>query len=198
MPHTNTRTLSALAVWLSVASAAPLLAQDHQPRTRGLTIGASGGFFIVGGEDFSATDDALGVNAYIGYRALKRFDVNLGVHYSSHGLGFGSRDLAILAIYAEPRVLFPIPESPATFSLGLRAGWARRDASTETSTFESTGYGVGGVAAIQIGVARSLNVEALLSVNLLSFAPIFGSERDSGSVIGVQLGLSVPLPGTDF
>ncbi len=192
------RIIGALVVCLSVGLAPALWAQDSQQRTRGLTVGASGGLYIVGGDDFSGTDDALGVDAYIGYRALRRLDVNLGIHYSNHGIPLPDRDLSILAVYAEPRLLFPLSGSSVVFALGIRAGWVRRESTSGTSSLDSTGYGVGAVAAVQYGVARSLNLEAVASFNLLSFAPILGNERDTGSVIGLQVGLSVPLPGSDF
>jgi hypothetical protein len=144
---------------------------------------------MVGGDDFGGTDDAAGVEAYFGYRIGNPLDVNVGVHYSSHRVST-SFDLSLLGLYLEPRLLFERRGAPVAGFLGMRGAWVRRG----VSDLSSSGFAVGGIVGLQVGTSWPVRIEPAITATFLSFAPFSGSgERDTGSAIGLQLGISVPF-----
>jgi hypothetical protein len=87
---------------LSVGTVQVLSGQGAATPARFL-VGASIGYFIVGGQDLSAVEDAFGLEAYLGYRPSSRVSLNLGGHFSRHG------DLSIwpwdvFGAFVEPRL----------------------------------------------------------------------------------------------
>jgi len=169
----------------------PLSAQDSR-KSPVITIGAGIGYFVVGGDDFNATDDAAGVDGYLGWYPTEILHLRGGYHYGRHATA-SPFDLILHAVYLEPRIRigrFGPAGTPVEWFLGGRVGWVER----KFSSFTTSGYAVGGIAGILIGTDWSVQFEPTLSMSYLSFSPYFSDQdRDHGSAFGFQLGITVPF-----
>jgi hypothetical protein len=173
-------------------------------------LGASAGYFLIGGQDFSGTDNALGVEVWGAYRVAPPLEVGLGIHYSSHGIGLPDRSLGILGVYAEPRVYFGAPGIRQRTFLGARIAWLRRDASNASLAASSGGYGFGAITGVTRAFGRT-RIELAISATYLSFATIFDpgpirvptgfatppTPRDTGNAIGIHLAFVLPVLAAD-
>ena len=171
---------------------APALLGQAGLKPGSFAVGANLGYYILSGRDFDATNDALGVEVYGSMLVSPRVEVVLGGHYGSHGT-FVDDNLAITAAFVEPRINFTAARKTRAF-LGARLGFVHRTIKPGTTRFSSSGYGLGVVGGIRYPLSGSVELEGIATLDRISLADLFGgSDRDSGSSLGIRAGVRVPL-----
>ncbi len=182
-----TRCLGALLAILPATAAAQTDTSNHA-----FAIGARARWFVLGGEDFRLIDDAAGVEGDATLRIADPFHVALGAHYSSHGT-FIDANLRVVAVFVEPRWSFGAGTVLAY--LGLRGAWVHRSITPSTVSVSSSGFGFGAHGGVLRRLAGRLYAEGAMTFDFVSLANLLGgTERDDGSVLGLQAGLRVTVP----
>lgn len=179
---------------LAEASREPL----NAPR---LNLGFSLGRYLVDGEDFTEAEGGTGIRSYIGVGvgSSTGFDMNLGFHFSRHGLETPQYHVDSYSVYAEPRVVFLRQTDWISPFVGARLGWAHAQGGNERTDYSisSDGFAVGGMGGISFPIAGVIRGELTVSITHLSFKPVSfirgSGDRVDGRTLGFQLGVTLPI-----
>jgi hypothetical protein len=169
-----------------------LQAQDQAGSRGTFTIGT--GYYMVGGQDFSGTDNALGVDVRGGFDPSPAARLSFGLHYSSHSIGLPNRSLGIYAAYFEPRLVFGRGVKQQRTFLGARLAWLHRDASIPTAPLSGGGYGIGALTGFSQRISGNARLEFLITATYLSFNSLFPpGPSQTGNTIGLECALDLPV-----
>jgi hypothetical protein len=175
-------------------------------------VGATIGYFIVGGQDLGAIEDALGLEAYWGYRPFPKVSLNLGGHFSKHGdLSIWTWD--VFGVYVEPRLHLGGSLPLGRPYLGFRGWWLHRNQDTDSGSLSSSGFAGSGILGTLLNLSKSVKLEIAASATRVSFAGFFYEglqsrpplapgesppevvvPRDVGSAFAIHVGVLFPLP----
>lgn len=126
------RFLAGLAVagGLSLVAAAPSSAQDGR-----IGLEASAGYYMLGGDDFDAFDNALGFEALGSYAFDSGLELGIGTGITSHDLdGTIANSGDVVSVFADGRYRFayPAPSAPHLHPfVAARVGWSRMSLDVE-------------------------------------------------------------------
>jgi hypothetical protein len=169
-----------------------------------LSLGGDLGFYSPRGDDFEGAEDGTGLRFYTGVGLGERlgFDLGLGFHYSRYGLEEAAYHVNLYGVYVEPRITYRRWAHGISPFGGLRIGgvWAEAVRDAGGLAISSDGYEVGGVVGFSVPLAGAFRAEISTNVTHLSFDPFlyfgFGSrDRFTGSTIGVEVGVTLPVIG---
>lgn len=175
-------------------------ASEQAPNATRLNLGFSVGEYLVSGEDFDEAENGTGIRSYIGVGVGGEtgFDLNLGFHFSRHGIDIPHYHINSYSVYAEPRVHFMRGAGISPF-VGGRLGWAYAEGVSERfdNAYGGDGFVAGGMGGISFPIAAGVRGELTVSYTHLSFSPpsfMWGSDdRVGGATLGLQLGVALPL-----
>jgi hypothetical protein len=175
----------------------PAMAQA--PVKPGLGLGLVGGYYSLGGDDFTGTDAGFGGEASVRFGVSPAWSILGGVGISSHDVS--GETLINLRISAEPRYMFHMPSSPITPFLGVRAAWTQSSATVAGDDYSQTGYIIGGTGGVQIRMSPKLLFEGAVTFAAASFGDfdvngttLSGSDA-SGTILALQLGIVYQMGG---
>jgi hypothetical protein len=155
-------------------------------------IGVNGGLFVLGGQDFQVTDDALGAEANVSVHVAGPVFLGVGGHYSSHGTVVAA-PLRIVGVFLEPQAVFSIGRN-AVLRFGVRGGWLHRSIEASTTNYKSSGKGLGVEAAADYSLGGPLAIEGAATLDYLSFDSLFPSgNADTGTAFGLHVGCRLGL-----
>lgn len=194
------RYLKILAFMVGFIGPGPAAASGSQLSPPGLTGGACAGWFWTRGEDFDETDGAPGVDVHVSFPLWRMVGLSIGAHYSDHGMTTRlPRDASLYGMYLEPRITFDRPVGSVFPFFGFRVVMMRRDVTNAESSLSirTEGSALGGSGGFMLHLAGPAWIEAEAIVSRLSLDPYtVATQRDKGTLVTVQIGVSVALART--
>jgi hypothetical protein len=99
-------------------------------------------------------------------------------------------DLGLLGVFVEPRGVFGSRDALVNWFLGARVAFVHR----EIYTLNTSGVAFGGIMGLLIGPSWPVRIEPAITATYLTFYPyIETGDWDTGSAVGLQVGISVPI-----
>lgn len=181
----------------------PQVAQASTESINGhrLNLGFSLGRYVVSGDDFDEAEDGTGIRSYVGVGVggAVGFDLNLGFHFSRHGLEDLNYHIDSYSVYAEPRIVFLREADWISPFVGGRLGWAHAEGVSERTDYSvsSDGFAAGGMGGIHFPIVGVVRGELTVSLTHLSFKPVSfiqgSGDRVDGRTLGFQFGVTIPI-----
>jgi hypothetical protein len=189
--------LGSLAV--AAFAAAPVTAQtvggSGSGGKGGMSVGVAGGYYSLGGDDFTTTDAGFGGEASLRYGVSRSFTLKAGVSISSHHDSYIDDNIQALAVSVEPRYMISMPGTPKlTPFIGGRVQWARESATVQGIDLNGSGFGFGGVGGFQYLASPQLAIESSVIFTTQSFGEVkyqgtVVQTSTSGTILGLQFGV---------
>lgn len=150
--------------------------------------GANGAWFMIGGQDFQATNNGGGGEVYASARVAGPLLVGVGGHYSTHGT-IVTNNLHISGVFLQSELERRVGRR-AGIRAGLRGGWIHRSIVFAGTTYSSSGHAFGGIAAASVRVVAPVALDLSVSFDFISLGPFASpGTNDTGSAFGLHAGL---------
>ena len=156
------------------------------------------GYESLEGSDFDAADPGLVLGAELWYAPWRKLEVGIGLTRGTHDIP-GADHAVNLVIYAEPRWTFPIRESIAVATLGVRAGFALQSYTQQGFEIAATGFACGGDAGFRVRVGHGVALTLIGSYTHLTLgdftlagAPV-GNSDTQGDALALLAGVTIRL-----
>ena len=194
-------TLAGLMAAFVLLGGVPALAQSS---TR-VSVEVSGGYLLLGGDAFAATDDGMGFEAQLRLGFRGGSGLGIGYYRSKHSVPALPEDIAMSSVFADVRYYLPV-ESRLRPYVAARLGLMQKGTEVLipfTGPVEGKARGtlVGAGAGLSYMVTSAIDVMLAAGYDLTFFGDSdyqgerFSDTSANGSVLGVRLGVSVGFGG---
>lgn len=176
----------ALVVCLGASVATRAVAQDARGPGR-FAFGVNGAWFILGGQDFQATNNGGGAEVYASVRVAGPLLVGVGGHYTTHGT-IVTNKLHISGVFLQSELDGRVG-ARGELRAGLRGGWIHRSIVFAGTRYSSSGHAFGGLAAASVRIAGPVALDLGVSLDFISLGPyVPPGSNDTGSAFGLHAG----------
>lgn len=175
-----------------------------------VSVGISGQFLSLGGDDFDSADAGFGAVATVLFPLGPSGKLGGGLQYSRHDDDFVEDDLAVLGVIAEGRYMFPTAGGKTTPYLAGRTGWTHvsisdvdvnGDGIPDAQQVSATGFALGAGGGVMIAFSRMLVLDlgAVIHAVSLGDAKADGTTVPNtdlnGTALQVRVGVAFTLGG---
>ena len=164
-----------------------------------VSIGVSGQYLSLGGDDFSGTDAGPGIEGNVMFPVAPSIKVGASAQWSSHDVS--GESLKILGIFGEGRYLFTMTGKSTPY-IAARGGWTQASADvTGLGSLKQSGFAFGGGVGVMIAMTPSVAIDLNGMFHSVSLGDIKadGTTVDgtsaSGTALQIRAGVNFKLGG---
>jgi hypothetical protein len=191
---------------LAVAAIAVLLGSTTAMAQSKISLGASGGYFSLSGDDYENTDAGFGFQGDVRFMASPNISVLAGFGYNMNSetdpTGGPDVDVNTIRILLQPRYMFRLTNSQLTPWVGGHVEWHQASADVSGSDVSANGFGFGGAGGVTWWASPTIGIEASVLFQSISFGDaevdgqtVSGTDT-SGTSLGIQVGVVIKLGGS--